>query len=244
MLPILLDPAKFKDALVTAKGEERAHVGLQGARDPVVQHRHALQPHLPATATSNPRRATIALVYLTARRGRRLSRRDRARRPRHPADRLHRRRAVHEPRPAGDARRTCCRAGFKAMVLTNAMKPMHKMKPALSACCSAHGRNLTIRVSLDHYAPDAARGASAARAAGSRPSTAWSGSRSRLRRCSRRAAASRTRPRSEVRAGYAAAVRRARRGDRRRTIRCAGALPGDGCRGRRAGDHRRPAGAS
>src|SRR5512139_1830222 len=29
MLPLLLDSAKFKDALVTAKGEERARVGLR-----------------------------------------------------------------------------------------------------------------------------------------------------------------------------------------------------------------------
>jgi sulfatase maturation enzyme AslB (radical SAM superfamily) len=29
MLPLLLDAAKFKDALVTAKGEERAHVALR-----------------------------------------------------------------------------------------------------------------------------------------------------------------------------------------------------------------------
>src|SRR5512138_2375968 len=30
MLPVLLDPTKFKDALLTAKGEERAHVALRG----------------------------------------------------------------------------------------------------------------------------------------------------------------------------------------------------------------------
>ena len=41
--------------------------------------------------------------------------------------------------------------GLKAMVLTNAMKPMHKMKPALLALLARHGRNLTLRVSLDHY---------------------------------------------------------------------------------------------
>ena len=41
--------------------------------------------------------------------------------------------------------------GLKAMVLTNAMKPMHKMKPALLGLLARHGRNLTIRVSLDHY---------------------------------------------------------------------------------------------
>jgi len=29
MLPILLDPAKFQDALLTAKGEQRAQVGLR-----------------------------------------------------------------------------------------------------------------------------------------------------------------------------------------------------------------------
>src|SRR5258708_36415839 len=29
MLPILLDPAKFQDALLTARGEPRAHVGLK-----------------------------------------------------------------------------------------------------------------------------------------------------------------------------------------------------------------------
>jgi hypothetical protein len=41
--------------------------------------------------------------------------------------------------------------GLKAMVLTNAMKPMHKMKPALLCLLARHGHNLTIRVSLDHY---------------------------------------------------------------------------------------------
>src|SRR6185436_6401430 len=41
--------------------------------------------------------------------------------------------------------------GLKAMVLTNAMKPMHRMKPALLGLLARHDRNLTIRVSLDHY---------------------------------------------------------------------------------------------
>lgn len=42
--------------------------------------------------------------------------------------------------------------GLKAMVLTNAMKPMHKMKPALVELLARYGRNnLTIRVSVDHY---------------------------------------------------------------------------------------------
>ena len=41
--------------------------------------------------------------------------------------------------------------GFRALVLTNAMKPMHKMKPALSRLRDRHGERLTIRVSIDHY---------------------------------------------------------------------------------------------
>jgi uncharacterized Fe-S cluster-containing radical SAM superfamily protein len=41
--------------------------------------------------------------------------------------------------------------GFHALVLTNAMKPMHKMKPALTRLRERHGERLTIRVSIDHY---------------------------------------------------------------------------------------------
>src|SRR5207253_9784206 len=41
--------------------------------------------------------------------------------------------------------------GLHALVLTNAMKPMHKMKPALIRLRERHGERLTIRVSIDHY---------------------------------------------------------------------------------------------
>jgi hypothetical protein len=41
--------------------------------------------------------------------------------------------------------------GFRTLVLTNAMKPMGKMKPALLALRERHGERLQIRVSLDHY---------------------------------------------------------------------------------------------
>ena len=43
--------------------------------------------------------------------------------------------------------------GFRALVLTNAMKPMHKTKPALLGLRDRYGMGLTIRVSIDHYAP-------------------------------------------------------------------------------------------
>jgi uncharacterized Fe-S cluster-containing radical SAM superfamily protein len=41
--------------------------------------------------------------------------------------------------------------GFRALLLTNAMKPMHKMKPALLALRARFGERLRVRVSLDHY---------------------------------------------------------------------------------------------
>ncbi len=43
------------------------------------------------------------------------------------------------------------RRGFRALVLTNAMKPMHKMKPALLTLRERHRERLQIRVSIDHY---------------------------------------------------------------------------------------------
>jgi uncharacterized Fe-S cluster-containing radical SAM superfamily protein len=44
--------------------------------------------------------------------------------------------------------------GFRVLVLTNAMKPMHKMKPALLRLRQRFGDRLQLRVSLDHYGPD------------------------------------------------------------------------------------------
>src|SRR5579863_6089773 len=41
--------------------------------------------------------------------------------------------------------------GLEAIVLTNAMKPMHHKKRALLALRARHGDRLTLRVSLDHY---------------------------------------------------------------------------------------------
>lgn len=43
--------------------------------------------------------------------------------------------------------------GFRALVLTNAMKPMHHRKAQLLALKERYGDDLTLRVSLDHYMP-------------------------------------------------------------------------------------------
>lgn len=44
------------------------------------------------------------------------------------------------------------RAGLSALVLTNAMKPMHKQRAALLALRQRYGERLRLRVSMDHYA--------------------------------------------------------------------------------------------
>jgi hypothetical protein len=41
--------------------------------------------------------------------------------------------------------------GFTVLVLTNAMKPMTKCRPALLRLRERHGGRLTLRVSIDHY---------------------------------------------------------------------------------------------
>lgn len=41
--------------------------------------------------------------------------------------------------------------GFRVLVLTNAMKPMAKCRPALLGLRDRYGDRLTIRVSIDHY---------------------------------------------------------------------------------------------
>ena len=44
--------------------------------------------------------------------------------------------------------------GLPALVLTNAMKPMRKLRPKLLDLKDRHGDQLTIRVSLDHHTPE------------------------------------------------------------------------------------------
>ena len=44
--------------------------------------------------------------------------------------------------------------GFDALVLTNAMAPLRRLRPQLLALRDAYGARLRIRVSLDHYAPE------------------------------------------------------------------------------------------
>jgi uncharacterized Fe-S cluster-containing radical SAM superfamily protein len=151
MLPILLDPAKFKDAAVTAKGEQRAHVALKSLE--TLWFNTGTLCNLTCRncyIESSPR--NDRLVYLTA--GEVASYLDEIER-----DRLGTKligftggEPFMNPELPAMLDDVLSR-GLKAMVLTNAMKPMHKMKRALLDLHRRHGKNLTIRVSIDHYAP-------------------------------------------------------------------------------------------
>ncbi len=150
MTSLQLDPAKFKDALVTAKGERRAQVALKSLA--TLWFNTGTLCNLTCrncyieSSPLNDRLAYLTAAEVTAY-----------------LDEIEREGlgtmligfTGGEPFMNPDLPRMLedvLSRGFKAMVLTNAMKPMHKMKPALLALYARHGANLTIRVSIDHYA--------------------------------------------------------------------------------------------
>jgi hypothetical protein len=144
-----LDPRKFRDPLVTASGERRARVALKSL-DTLwfntgtlcnLTCRHCY-------IESSPR--NDRLIYLTAPEVAEY------------LDEIERLElgtkligfTGGEPfmNPALPAMlENALARGFRTLVLTNAMKPMGKMKPALVALRERHGARLEIRVSLDHY---------------------------------------------------------------------------------------------
>lgn len=150
MLPVLLEPAKFKDARITAKGEARAHVGLK-----------ALETLWFNTGTlcnltcrncyieSSPRNDRLA--YLTV--GEVAAYLDEIDRDGHGTKLIGFTGGEPFMNPDLPAMLDAVLSrGLKAIVLTNAMRPMHRMKPALLDLLARHGRdNLAIRVSVDHH---------------------------------------------------------------------------------------------
>ena len=149
MLPVLLDPAKFKDASLTAKGEQRAQVALKSL-DTLWFNTGTLCNLTCRNCyiESSPR--NDRLVYLTA--AEVSAYLDEIERDSHPTRLI----GFTGGEPFMNSELPAMlddvlSRGFKAMVLTNAMKPMHKMKPALLALLHEHGRALTLRVSVDHY---------------------------------------------------------------------------------------------
>ncbi len=149
MLPVLLDPAKFQDAFRTAKGEERAHVALK-ALDTLWFNTGTLCNLTCQNCyiESSPRNDRLA--YLSAAEVRAYL--DEIERDGHGTKLIGF--TGGEPfmnRELPAMLEDVLSRGLKAMVLTNAMKPMHKMKPALLGLLARYGRDLTIRVSVDHH---------------------------------------------------------------------------------------------
>ena len=149
MLTVPIDPAKFQDPLITAKGETRAHVALRSL-DTLWFNTGTLCNLTCANCyiESSPR--NDRLVYLGAAEVDAYL--DEIRRDGHDTTLIGF--TGGEPfmnRELPAMLEDVLSRGFKAMVLTNAMKPMHRMKAALLGLLERHGRNLTLRVSVDHY---------------------------------------------------------------------------------------------
>jgi sulfatase maturation enzyme AslB (radical SAM superfamily) len=146
-----LDPAKFRDPHLTAKGKSRATVAL-----------HALETLWFNTGTlcnltcrncyieSSPRNDRLAYLTLADV----TTYLDEIARDRLPTKLIGF--TGGEPFMNPDIipmLETTLSHGLNALVLTNAMKPLRKLRPDMLALQKRYGDKLTIRVSLDHHNP-------------------------------------------------------------------------------------------
>jgi hypothetical protein len=145
----MLDPAKFRDPAVTARGETRAHVALR-ALDTLWFNTGTLcnltcQNCYIESSPKNDRLVYLTTVEVTGYLDEIV------------ADGLPTRLIGFtggEPFMNPDLPEmleAVLSRGFRALVLTNAMRPMAKCKPALLRLKERYGDDLTIRVSIDHY---------------------------------------------------------------------------------------------
>jgi sulfatase maturation enzyme AslB (radical SAM superfamily) len=154
-----LDPAKFRDPLVTAKGERRAHVALDRL-DTLWINTGTLCNLACKSCYIESSPTNDALVYLTLAEAEAYF---------DEAEALGTREIGFtggEPFMNRDMiamMRSALGRGFEVLVLTNAMRPMRRFEEALKAIALEHGDKLAIRVSLDHHSQavhEAERGAS------------------------------------------------------------------------------------
>jgi hypothetical protein len=146
-----LDPSKFRDPLVTAKGEARATVALRGLE--TLWFNTGTLCNLTCRncyIESSPRNDRLA--YLTAAEvGTYL---DEIAREGLPTKLIGF--TGGEPFMNPDIvaiLRDVLSRGLDALVLTNAMKPLRKLRGDMLALRAEFGERLTIRVSVDHYNP-------------------------------------------------------------------------------------------
>jgi uncharacterized Fe-S cluster-containing radical SAM superfamily protein len=151
--PTPLDPLKFRDPRVTAKGEARAAVGLSGLRTLWINTGTLCNITCRnCYIESSPR--NDALVYLTA--AEVAAYLDEIARDGLPTEEIGF--TGGEPflnRDLPAMLRDALSRGFRALVLTNAMKPMRNHAASLAALLRDFGPDrLTLRVSLDHHAAE------------------------------------------------------------------------------------------
>jgi len=144
-----LNPVKFRDPLVTAAGDRRAHVALKSL-DTLWFNTGTLCNLTCANCYIESSPKNDRLAYLTT--AEVIEYLDEI-----AADGLPTRLIGFtggEPfmnPDLPDMLETVLSRGFRAIVLTNAMRPMAKCKPALLRLKERYGDELTIRVSIDHY---------------------------------------------------------------------------------------------
>lgn len=142
-----LDPRKFRDPLVTAKGEPRAHVSL-GRLDTLWINTGTLCNLACRNCYIESSPTNDALVYLTLAEVEAYL---------DEAAGLGTREIGFtggEPfmnRDCAAMITSALRRGFRVLVLTNAMRPMRRFEAQLVALVREFGEQLTMRVSLDHY---------------------------------------------------------------------------------------------
>lgn len=147
-----LDPRKFCDPRVTAKGERRASVALTGLQ--TLWFNTGTLCNLTCRncyIESSPK--NDRLVYLSA--AEVVAYLDEIARDNLPTEEIGF--TGGEPfmnRELPQMLEACLARGLRVLVLTNAMKPMAKMQEALLALNATYGARLVIRVSIDHYTKD------------------------------------------------------------------------------------------
>jgi uncharacterized Fe-S cluster-containing radical SAM superfamily protein len=155
-----LDPAKFRDPQITAKGEPRASVAMTALE--TLWFNTGTLCNLACKSCyieSSPR--NDALVYLTL--AEVAAYLDEIAQTGLPTSEIGF--TGGEPFMNPDMiaiLELCLSRGFATLVLSNAMRPMRRHEDALLALHARYGRQLTIRVSLDHYSQavhEAERGA-------------------------------------------------------------------------------------
>lgn len=148
--PKPLDPAKFRDPRITARGETRAGVALRALKTlwlntGTLCNLTCRNCYIESSPTND------RLEYLTAAEARAFL--DEIARDGLPTEEIGF--TGGEPFMNPDILAMLDEAlsrGFRALVLTNAMKPMMKRAAGLLALRGRFGDRLTIRVSIDHYA--------------------------------------------------------------------------------------------